>query len=142
MCSHAGCQVNRGQTHSHCITRITSPVSVTKQAGMIVPSVNTPAFSPSTVKERFLRLFIGQCPSCVCLLSFAACGHIYQAFHIRICKGQLPYLSSEGSLFCLVAVLSCDSNCGGKVFPHILEIDGRWGDHHLCVWGEERGSTF
>ena len=45
---------------------------------------------------------------------------------------QLPYLSSEGSLFCLVAVLSCDSDCGGKVFPHVLEVDGRWGDHHLC----------
>ena len=58
--------------------------------------------------------------------------------HTEGSGGQLPYLSSEGSLFCLVAVLSCDSNRGGKVFPHILEIDGRWGDHHICVCGKKK----
>ena len=63
-----------------------------------------------------------------------------QAFLLHICIlqainewTQLPYLSSEGSLFCLVAVLSCDSDGGGKVFSHILDVDGGWRYHHLCV---------
>ena len=83
-----------------------------------------------TVKERILRL------SLLVARPFFSISAYCKQLTTENSKGpetQLPYLSSEGSLFCLVAVLSCDSDGGGKVFSHILDVDGGWRYHHLCV---------